>query len=113
MTLPHSTGRRTQAALDPVKEEAWGARPRTVSAAALLGVRLNSRRPAPTAYSDVILCVSSGWGALRPAPAGVDTRTTLSPARTHPRGITMASCANFYNMLDPCVARLLSSLAGA
>ena len=34
-------------------------------------------------------------------------------SRTHPRGIAMASCANFYNMLDPCVARLFSFLAGA
>ena len=46
MNPPHSTGLRTQTRLDPVKEAAWGVRPRTVSAAALLGVRLNDRRPA-------------------------------------------------------------------
>ena len=32
---------------DPMKAAAWGARPRTVSPAVLLGDRLNSRRPAP------------------------------------------------------------------
>ena len=48
MTHPHSTERRSHPdGLDPVKEVAWGARPRTVTPAALLGDRLNSRRPAP------------------------------------------------------------------
>ena len=47
MTPPRSTVVRTQTALGPVKEVAWGARPRTVTPAALLGDRLNNRRPAP------------------------------------------------------------------
>ena len=47
MTHPRSTVVRTQTTLGPVKEAAWGARPRTVTPAALLGDRLNSRRSAP------------------------------------------------------------------
>ena len=44
-----------------MKEAAWGARPRTVKMAALLGVRLNDRRPAP-------ICI---WGVLLPG-AGIE-----------------------------------------
>ena len=42
MTSPRSTVVRTQTPLGPMKETAWGARPRTVTPAALLGDRLNT-----------------------------------------------------------------------
>ena len=65
MNPPHSTGLRTQTCLDPVKEAAWGARPRTVSQAALLGVRLNDRRPAPICMGG---CAAQGMGLGGPSP---------------------------------------------
>ena len=65
MNPPHSTGLRTQTCLDPVKEAAWGARPRTVSAAALLGVRLYDRRPAPICMGG---CAAQGMGLGGPSP---------------------------------------------
>ena len=52
-------------ALDPLKEAAWGARPRTVRAAALLGVRLNDRRPAPICMGG---CAAQGVGLGGPSP---------------------------------------------
>lgn len=60
MTPPHSTGRRTQTALSPMKEVAWGARPRTVSAAALLGDRLNlgARAGAGSAFSPLLTSIN-------------------------------------------------------
>ena len=65
MTLPHSTRRRTQTRLDPVKEVAWGARPRTVKMAALLSVRLNDRRPAPICMGGP---TARGWNREVPLP---------------------------------------------
>ena len=65
MNPPHSTGLRTQTCLDPMKEVAWGARPRTVRAAALLGVRLNDRRPAPICMGG---CAAQGVGLGGPSP---------------------------------------------
>ena len=65
MNPPHSTRRRTQTRLDPLKEAAWGARPRTVSQAALLGVRLNDRRPAPICMGG---CAAQGVGLGGPSP---------------------------------------------
>ena len=65
MNPPHSTGLRTQTCLDPMKEAAWGARPRTVRAAALLGVRLYDRRPAPICMGG---CAAQGVGLGGPSP---------------------------------------------
>ena len=48
-----------------MKEEAWGAHPRVVSAAALLGVRLNNRRPAPICMGG---CAAQGVGLGGPSP---------------------------------------------
>ena len=48
-----------------MKEAAWGARPRTVSQAALLGVRLNDRRPAPICMGG---CAAQGVGLGGPSP---------------------------------------------
>ena len=48
-----------------MKEEAWGARPRTVKMAALLGVRLNDRRPAPICMGG---CAAQGVGLGGPSP---------------------------------------------
>ena len=49
-----------------MKEAAWGARPRTVTAAALLGDRLNNRRPAP-----ICMGVSDGPGLELGGPTPV------------------------------------------
>ena len=51
--------------LGPMKEAAWGARPRTVKMAALLGVRLNDRRPAPICMGG---CAAQGVGLGGPSP---------------------------------------------
>ena len=48
-----------------MKEAAWGARPRTVRAAALLGVRLYDRRPAPICMGG---CAAQGVGLGGPSP---------------------------------------------
>ena len=55
--------------LDPLKEAAWGARPRTVRAAALLGVRLYDRRPAPICVGGVYRPRLELGGPLSRCPA--------------------------------------------
>ena len=70
MTPPRSTERRTQTGFGPLKETAWGARPRTVSPAALLGDRLNSRRPAPI-YMRGGGPTARGWNREVPLPWGI------------------------------------------
>ena len=61
--------------LGPMKEAAWGARPRTVKMAALLGVRLNDRRPAPICMGG---CAAQGVGL------GGPTDTYLHPLFRQP-----------------------------
>ena len=93
MNPPHSTGLRTQTCLDPMKEAAWGARPRTVRAAALLGVRLYDRRPAPICVGGVYRPRLELGGPLSRCPApGLECRPP-SPRPTVSSPGLQAGCA--------------------